>query len=350
MKLRLYRIGSDPEFAFVRTQGQQRQVIVPADQVLTANREVGLAAFIGTDGHQALGEYRPRPAHNVWAHIVDLAIAIDATTKYLSEKKKFTGVSLVATPYLHGETLGGHIHLSFFIDDPASKAAQALGYIYTNQLTTYDPTNAGRVIEIPHDVKTLQTYARRAYYEESFGTLTLVRVLHSLLLPFECWVQPWTERLIRNQRYGVGRDTIRMMHTRPTINGSYRNYEDLAYYHMEYRMPSTWLSHPTITYAYLALAKLCILNYETLISMSRDPLPADLLSPAPQNHFAREYFYKNYEQLIRNGARVTKDLHALPSALEQASLHRERWMKPNAAIDVVAWRNTYDLPFLSTTK
>src|SRR3990167_4909187 len=110
-------IGSDAEFLFTNLEEFQTR-IVPANTVIMAGKPTALQSFIGTDNHAATAEIRPGPAHNVGRHLYDIAYGLHETDKWLSTHKRFNRVKIVAQPFVCDEPLGGHIHCSFFVDNP----------------------------------------------------------------------------------------------------------------------------------------------------------------------------------------------------------------------------------------
>src|SRR5512144_3157417 len=113
-KFLLNRVGSDPEFLFVR-RADLDFIITPACDILGKDKNKTTSSFIGTDNRPVLAELRPTPSHNLKRHLYDIAYALSVSQKYVDEKR--AGHFLFATPHLHHETLGGHIHISGFIDD-----------------------------------------------------------------------------------------------------------------------------------------------------------------------------------------------------------------------------------------
>ena len=335
MKLRLYRIGSDPECLFARVK-DWKAYIVPANTIITNNRNLGLTTFIGTDGHPATCEFRPRPAHNVGGHMYDLAVAVTTTADHLAQRKGFEDVALLASPWVENEPLGGHIHLSFFLDDPLIKAAQDVNLIYHNgQFVAYNTQMPAVTLTESIRVK-LGAYAANAAEGKAFTPLSFAKALDHLLVPFECWVQPWHGRIRRNGRYGINNDVVRMMnHTRPPDL-----FPNLAYFHTEYRMPSTWLQHPTVTYCYLALAKLAVLNFSRLKEIHGGKNISIRLYEIdkPNTDLAFKLFHDTLNALFKGRAIITNDLKRLPAYLDTLAKHRQEWLDPLRPVNVAAWR------------
>src|SRR5207253_1065765 len=113
----------------------------------------------------------------------------------------------------------------------------------------------------------IEDFTGRAYVGEAISMKVWSQALDTLLLPFEAWIQPWWLRVERNNKYGNGADNVRMgMATRPNMP----LYKDWAFVHYEYRLPSTWLVHPTLAYVYMALVKLCAMNWPLIQALTKD--------------------------------------------------------------------------------
>src|SRR6266498_3732897 len=134
-----YGIGSDPEFLFLHMEGSKKEVM-PANYMITANKTIATRAFIGTDGHATTAEMRPNPSHNVGRHLYDIAYGLHETAKWLEKHKRYTKVFMTAQPFVFDEPLGGHIHCSFFLDEPLTKQVQALNRSYHgDRIVAFDP-------------------------------------------------------------------------------------------------------------------------------------------------------------------------------------------------------------------
>src|SRR3990167_5365467 len=149
-------IGSDPEFLFA-TFNEFRAQVIPANTIITVGKPAALNSFIGTDNHAATAEMRPGPAHNIGRHLYDIAYGLHETDKWLASNKRFHNVKIVAQPFVCNEPLGGHIHCSFFVDNPL------------------------------RDMANLELFGDWMGY---------------LLFPYECAIQPWWDRTRRNGLYG----------------------------------------------------------------------------------------------------------------------------------------------------
>src|SRR5712664_1529179 len=205
--VKFWRIGSDPELVFTRTE-EWKSFVVPANTVISNNRTLTTTTFIGTDGHAATAELRPPPSHNVKRHLYDIASAIDAMHSFLQGKTKFRDLKLMAQPTVGGEPLGGHIHLSFFINEPNTARAINLNRFYDHNaggLVVYDES-----LSVPingPDSDFLNQYTELATRNQVTTTQDFGKIMAYLGQPLECWVQPWFSRTDRNARYGRGGDT-----------------------------------------------------------------------------------------------------------------------------------------------
>lgn len=336
--VRLYRVGSDPELLFCRVT-EWTHTVVPATDVITANKALGLTTFIGLDGHAATAELRPSPAHNVWQHVHELAYAMARIEEYLRTNKKMKAkdVRMFAQPYIGSEPLGGHIHVSAFVEDADMKAAQDKNLTLNQHTGQWQAINgnvpAGSVSGLG---SVLERLASRAANGEAMTSVNFGRTMDYLLLPFERWSQPWHGRLKRNSKYGANADTVRIASSPRPAMPKFTNH---AYVHYEYRMPSTPLVHPMLTYAYLALAKLTLLNWEKLSEIALKhptaPLPN---SSEPDNQKSWQQFKDRLAGLEKTGLRITTDLKQLRPALTTIGDEREKWFNPFNPVNVEAWR------------
>src|SRR5574341_1016734 len=121
---KFYNIGSDPEYVFV-SRREFRPIMTPANSIIT-NNGTALQAFIGTDGHAAVGEMRPGPASNVARHIYDIAYGLHHIDRWLTNSTRFNHVKVSAQPFVTEKPLGGHIHCSFFLDELGITAANRM--------------------------------------------------------------------------------------------------------------------------------------------------------------------------------------------------------------------------------
>lgn len=335
--IHLYRIGSDPEFVFAKVVEWQHYVI-PADSVITKNKAAALQSFIGVDGHAATAEFRPPPAHNVGRHLRDVAAAVDATAEYLKKRQEMMPVAL---PWVGNEPLGGHIHLSMFIDEPLHKLAWESNYVSAfGKLNAVDPNvPVGNV-----DAVKIEEYHKLCAKGEIPSPDTICLALNYLMLPFEAWIQPWAARRKRNSKYGEAISTqIRwMVSKRPNMPV----YDKAGYMHVEYRTPSTWLTHPWVAYVYLSLAKLVMLNlpivYETAYKgahVGKDTLAerTHIWSANPANDECRKMFRTRFEALAPS-MKFTNDIRDLAKAVNYCEKNRKLWFDPYRGIDTDAWK------------
>lgn len=330
--VRLYRIGSDPEFVFTKIQEWQHTVI-GADTVITKNKAAALQSFIGVDGHAATAELRPTPAHNVHRHMLDIAAAITAVDDFLKKKPELVPVAL---PFVGAEPLGGHIHVSFFVDDPGSKYAWEHNYISSwGKLVMVDQNkNASSVV----DVATLEIYNKECARGQLPSPSVVLDALNYLIMPFEAWIQPWPMRRKRNAKYGESPNTqIRWMNSkRPDIE----KFNNHGYHHYEYRSPSTWLAHPWIAYVYFALTKLVMLNLEAVytahVNNHDEGGPVMYFNGNIRNEDCRLSFQHRLEKL--EGLKITNDIKDLQKAVDYCGRFRTTWLDPFKGIDMKAWR------------
>lgn len=350
---KLYRIGSDPEFAFSRTS-DWTPTLVPAAEVISVTKKMSLESFIGMDSHtlggngqlQTTAELRPPPTRNIGLHLYYIAYGIDRVADYLSSRSRFKGVVPFALPILGKEALGGHIHISGFVPEPT---------LYT-ALNDYNLTFMnGKPVNFNKNNPTVPPTlsANAAQFYARFTTLALAgelttpqlfeRAMNYLILPFEYWMQPWAERTARFQLYDGtegGNYFIRWLHTVPRHwPGGHAG--EWAYLHMEYRTPSTWLIHPWLAYTYFALAKLSILNFkkiwERMLIASPMRLEGDDVA---WNLMAREEFLRRLDELNSSGLVFSNDIKDLQRAINICGQSREAWFSNKAAgIDVQAWRS-----------
>jgi hypothetical protein len=180
-----------------------------------------------------------------------------------------------------------------------------------------------------------------------------------LLSPFERWIQPWVARELRNHQYGGDGhpDMIRFgTSKRPNLKSNTDWWSNSGYIHMEYRLPSTWLHHPWLSFAYLGLLKFCVINWPLLsVAAKKDgqaSLNATLAQPVPgggdYHHFkhikvgsntdAGRLFRERFQRLLDSGARFSSDIARLPDVIEQCAGAREKWFERPRPVDVAAWR------------
>lgn len=338
----LNQIGSDPELLFGEIL-EWTPFIVSADQIITKNRQKALSAFIGTDGHMATAELRPPPAHNIRRHLYDIAVALITIDDYLKSSKTRSSYKMLAQPVARNEALGGHIHVSMFISDPIFCDLLKKNYIYSaDNFVPYNrdiPTNAITA----SDVEIMRTFEQQVSRWEVPSPFVFVRVMNYLLRPFECWVQPWVGRTTRNRMraqdgtyFGTEMDIRWMISERPNRP----KFEDWAYVHYEYRGPSTWLINPWLAYAYLALVKLVVLNYNKCANLAVGNITLPHQSDArPANEKMREIFMERLARVMVAPYTITNDLTDLGHALHVIETSRSTWWNPANGIFVNDWRN-----------
>lgn len=276
--IRLYRLGSDPEFVFVN-QGK----VVPAP---TFTGTADLHSFIGVDGHNATAELRPKPWFNVKRALLDLAVGIHYAHQASQDYSPTT--RLVALPVVLNEVLGGHIHASYFAPDGANE----------------------------------------------HSSVWFASVLGKLLIPLEASLQPFELRSQRNMRYGIGRDVVRPGES-STPKVLPRTIRYWCYRHLEYRMPSSWLHHPILAYLYLGLAKFSLLNPDVV-----SELPSLDLASAGTNRMSAVWCSNALTEAWSRGV-VTPDLRGIPGAWKTASAPTGAavWLNPESTVNVEEWQH-----------
>lgn len=333
-----HSIGSDPEFLFV-TKQEFRPTIIPANTVITGNKVVALNSFIGTDNHAATAEMRPGPSHNVARHMYDIAYGLHETDKWLASHKRFNQVKIVAQPYVGDEPLGGHIHCSFFVDEPAIMEMAGWNRVFAgDRIVTLNPNLPVPVLN-PAQIAQLNEYAKKKHRGELFGTADFAEFMDYLILPYECAVQPWWDRMRRNGRYGgiagIG-DRVRQNFSIPKSN----KVNKFAYLHYEYRVPSTWLCHPWLAYAYLGLAKLAMINAKLISEavVNDDKIPTKNPNGIPANQAYTKLFKDRFKFVVENG-KWTNDTKALRDIIPKTFDNRAAWFEtPGNPVDIDSWR------------
>ena len=324
MKLRRFLIGADPEFLFGYTHEWTWQRVNATVFLQGENR---LTNFIGTDGHASTAELRPRPSHNLGRILGDLAFALSMCHKRAAVEKQ----GLFAAPLIEGESLGGHIHLSFSVDDAAQVNLLRRGWYHDGtRLVTLGATTS------LEDFTGLQECLYKVVIGNAVSPLLVTAQLDYLLLPLEYWLQPWYHRLQRNRSYGVGGDVMRIGHTMvPPSPGSSE-----VRWHLEYRRPSTWLQHPAVAFAYLGTAKIVLLNWEKIrenIRWPPDPVPPGPAKPDNERWF--HVFSDRLSHLMTKTPTLTPDLHNYrETVLGLLREKRNEILNPTLPIDIEAWR------------
>src|SRR5574341_873954 len=182
-------------------------------------------------------------------------------------------------------------------------------------------------------------YARRYHNNELFNILDFISIADHLVLIYEMAIQPWWDRVRRNARHGgingVG-ERCRQYFSIPTGSKA----DKFVYAHYEYRVPSTWLCHPWLAYAYLGLMKLAILNagriMEQLTSFQENIVAAPNGEPA--NEAYRSLFMTRFQDLVKHG-RWTNDIKGLKEIIPKTFDARAAWFEiPGQPVDIDAWR------------
>lgn len=321
-------------------------IVIPANEIITNVKEIGLTTFIGTDSHPATAELRPSASHNVRRHLYDLAVGISETVRYLESRTRHKGTVLMALPWVAPEALGGHIHTSFWVDDPLVKEALQANLVYHSGKLRAWHTNGPMMM---HDPNKLQEYIISAVNGTTVTPENVCRTLDFLLMPFECWIQPWGPREKRMQwclgphhynaqNPGNGDNAnylVRWLFTTPPAR---QDRDGLSYMHVEYRTPSTWLIHPWLAYVYFSLAKLTMLNYNTVNALVLKHPPK---KPTGENlnHLYKEMFERHIGLLMSAKPRRTPDLSDLERAVVLCDKSRTEWFgSATAGVDYKAWR------------
>jgi hypothetical protein len=345
-KFKLHRIGSDPEVLFVREVDDQF-VIMPAFEVISRDKKKTTSSFIGTDSRPVLAEIRPTPARNLKRHLHELAYALTTTTEFLQNSHRWRGTSLLAYPHLLGEHVGGHIHVSMWLDDPLYLKLKARELTVGQPHVSVTARHGGEATrsrdldpEVQHAINN----------NEVIGPGSWGLIMGYLLEPFEKWIQPWVPRERRNTHYGsTAHDLVRLGTSKPPFASPW------AYVHWEYRLPSTWLHHPWLAYAYLGLAKLTALNMARVCALAT-PLPKPTPPPDDSNddpadppttftvlnvgepEAFRAQFEMRYRQLMAGRVCVSRDLFNLERAIENCGARRREWFMIPRPLDIDAWR------------
>ena len=311
--------GSDPEFSFGLTDDKQRVFIHPADKVVGGEREVRMRSFIGTDGHANTAELRPPPCHNVYWHMIKIADALKVVRAGMAEesRKLDRPVVAVAQPSLGPEeTMGGHVWVSMWYHSKLSaKICNKAGMIF------YPDHNEALSFRLISGKKRerltggeLQDYTDRARMDQELTVDLPWKKMHYLIWPLELMLFGTA----RQDRSANVRDKYFRFPDSLTPQDLACMREDAAYLRFEYRIPTSWLSHPMLAYGYLGLAKLAIQNWYVLPDRS-SMFQADQAMRETQssNHtkWAAELLRRLDLVLEHKNARVTKDLKNLREAI-----------------------------------
>ena len=346
MKLRLYRLGADPEFVFGSPGVSKIINVIPAQTIVATGGAKALNSFIGTDSHPATAELRPPPAHNIYRIMHDMASAVDYLYSYFLRKPRLRRIEMYAQPWCSspeghdnqaGEHLGGHIHTSMFVQDPD------LAFAYENNLVFNFP---GLSIWDPHVLMPLagdqlsqlgqQLQHRVAHAHDLFTPATYVRTVNWLMLPLERFVQNTELRCQRNSHYGngdPGDKSVRINVSHPPSN-VHERFAGWAYLHYEYRVPSSWLTHPWIAYAYFATMKLTMVNFDRLWVLSKGATLSEMASPDSY----KQTLLGRLDQLEQKSIRIPSDCSQLGKAITEITTNREQWARPQQFVIPSAWR------------
>lgn len=342
MRLRLFQIGSDPEWAFAQMDDWGNTNLLPATEVITRSRTLGLTTFIGVDGHASTAEMRPPPARNVKRHLYNVAFGLLAVQEHLQRTPRLRSVRIVARPAFHGEPLGGHLHATFWVYDPD---LCVLAYDYNRTPVTNDSqvsytSYVSTLPGVPVDARLRALFARisdRINDGKAMSPYLFALVEGYLLEPFELWVQPWYERYERNSAYGVS-EQVRYSYLHPPATDNVG--DGWLWLHYEYRVPSTWLAHPWLAYTYMALFKFTLLNWNSVMQFAVRSETRLLATSRRQEPSSEKYFgvfLRRWREVSAlPGLRVTPDLRDLDPAIQFLQKHRTR-IFDRESIDIRAW-------------
>lgn len=329
MKLHLHRVGADPEMLVGRANEDFEFQTQNANRTLFGGAGAQASAFIGLDGHQFTAELRPPPARNINLLLYHIAQGLLTTQEFLDLRRP--GHVLLARPKINEETMGGHIHLSFYPETPPIQHEIAVNYgCYVR---------GGIVIQGGNPLSREVINTIRERVREKAGLLDLevfARKLDWLMLPLEYWAQPWFSRRSRNVNYGAPGDIRVTMHPIgkwPPMGGMDKKY---PYTHVEYRTPSTWLVHPRLAYLYLSLAKVAVLNYD---SIPASPVNWNARHETPGNDRFRDMLLEHWRGRTW---RQSADTRAIDQNLLWLSENRAGLWRPNVGVDIEAWRGLFN--------
>lgn len=323
IKVLPYRNGADPEcLLYNDTTGST----IRASQFVPPGVN-GTSLWVGTDGHPATCEIRPIPAHNIKLFILHVADAVTALGNFLAAYRDRTkhDIWAVAQPSFASEPLGGHIHLSFYYYEPDTATVVPTGRVLRGAISSSPRRRGAYATEDEID--------RYATNPDALDMDRFVERVHSLVGPFERAFFG-THRDARRSIDLARRGDMHEIDTVPQRPGA-------AYFRIEYRYPSTPLAHPILTYVHHALAKLAVLNYNSLpLGTSQNDEEGEYLVPTRPNELAAvETFLKDRE------CRYTRELHEVHKAM--AWCLSRRWKLP-MVIDFDAWakyKATLQLPY-----
>lgn len=308
-RFQLDRLGSDPEFVFINRPGGD---IYPAERLVGTDRELRLAAWVGTDGHAATAEIRPGPAHNVTLHLYKIADAMAQTERFLQEQNH--PLDAVAQPLYNHETMGGHIHISGWYNGPLTcQMVNQHGLVIAAGKPTLVRANPNFDLD-PASQRNFQAVVKAGM---EMDLTEIIAKVHYLVGPLDHALFG----AVRNQRW-VNNPQVKDMWRIPT--GYTPPFPDSrrAYLRIEYRYPSTFLHSPLMAYCYFGLAKLALLNWRLIgVTKISDAMPAE-----------RHREWNEYQQLLRQNeiriqmGRPPYPLPAIPPAQVQPISHAD-WRK-----------------------
>lgn len=331
MKLHLHRMGADPEMLVGRASEDFEFQTQNANRALFGGAGANGAAFIGLDGHAFTAELRPPPARNINLLLYHIAQGLLTTQEFLN--RQHPGHVLLARPKINDETMGGHIHLSFYPETPPiqHEVAARYGYFMRDGVVLHRdgvvlPRGTAREIQ--------ELVLNEAGQMFDLGVFT--RKLNWLVLPLEYWAQPWFSRRNRNAQYGGPNDVRVTTHPAtkwPPMGGMDKKY---PYMHVEYRAPSTWLVHPRLAYLYLSLAKVVVLNYDSVPSSHMN---WNARHETPGNDRFRDMLLEHWHSRTW---RQSADTRAIDQNLLWLSENRAALWRPNVGVDIEAWRGLFN--------
>lgn len=348
--LRLYQLGADPEFLFIMSSPTGEKALFPACDLISKNKDAALASFIGTDNHSATAEFRPAPSHDINRIMLQLAHGISHVEDSL-KLMRVPNVVMAVPPHIFQESLGGHIHVSFFVDDPFTRDVEAAGlYIgFAGGPVAHGGNATGGSLGNLMTGAT-EMYLARVKSKLTIGVQEFNETMDYLFAPLDFWVH---DSEIRKQRmmkhghngpYGVPGALDNM---RPGVSARPSRvdpaHKDHAYCHWEYRLPTVWLVHPWMAYLYLALAKRLMTNFMTVYDYRRDGHVvkfrgevAKIIGSVTLNLEAEQLFKKRLEWFLAHSA-STSDSADLEKAVDIVSRRWREWAN-RGSIYSHAWK------------
>ena len=353
-KFHLNRMGSDPEALFVKPIDFD-WTITPAYEILGRDKAKTTHSFIGTDSRPVLMEIRPNPTRNLKQHLYEIAYALNRAQEYLDQSTKFKGLQIMAYPHLLGENLGGHIHVSGFLRGPIYEKMKEANFSFQQ------PSNPGFIpynpnVPIPKKPGFQNEIVEMMQEGSIVHPMAWAQIMHYMLEPFEKWIMPWVPREQRNGQYGGPDhpDVVRLGVSKPP-----KYPHKGLYVHWEYRMPSSWLQHPWLAFAYLGLAKLIALNtpeVAALVDLKRErkdsgndemanAVPAGG-GPVTTFHAVKggdpthhgKVFRERLARVMTTKPRFSNDIKGLLDVVMRCGGEREAFFNRPKAVNIAAWR------------